>query len=105
MERLPLEYVEQIPSWDFTQLWKMFELLQPELEILNKVKNGIKLKFPVDIILYNKFEEFPRVNLIRVLGHGLVDYYKFTEEIRLREKEMREFILESYEDDTTSARV
>lgn len=105
MEKLPTEYIEQIPKWDFATLWKMFKLLYPEKKDLEKVKEGIKIKFPVEVILYEKYEEFPKVNKIRVLGHGTIDYYKFLREIEAREDVMREYLLLSYDNGTTKPRI
>ena len=66
MTNIPKELLDQIPNWDFNTLYEHFELLEPEGRVKNKVDNGVKMQFPVEIILGQYYEEFPKTKKVRV---------------------------------------
>ena len=59
-EKLPKEIIEKvIIEGDFELMWKLFKTISPDKRIYEKVKNGIKLKFPITWYLKGRYEEFP----------------------------------------------
>jgi len=105
MVSIPEQMLEIINSGDFKMKWMNFRALEPPKVIMNKVKDGIKIKFPVRVIMDELYEEFPNTKRIRVKGFGMIDYYKFKDEIEERELEMLKYIYENYDQDTTKGRV
>ena len=105
MTNIPKELLDQIPNWDFNTLYEHFELLEPEGKVKNKVDNGVKMDFPVEIILDQYYEEFPKTKKVRVYGFGTGALYEFKREIRERKKIMLQFIYDNYNQDVTERRV
>jgi len=105
MTQIPEELLEQVPTWDFETLYEHFDLLEPDLKTKTKVNEGIDIKFPVEIIISENYEEFPRGKSVRVLGFGRINMFAFKREIRERKKIMLKFIYENYNTDVTTSRV
>lgn len=104
MTKIPESLLEQVPGWDFATTYEHFDLLEPDRKTRKKVDEGINIEFPVEIIIEENYEEFPRNKVVRVLGFGKIDYFKFKREIRDRKKIMLTFIYENYNKDVTTGR-
>lgn len=105
MTTIPESLIEKIPEMDLGQLWEHFNLLDPDKKTINKVKKGIKAMFDIRAIIRRFYEEFPKVNLVRIDGVGEMDLYDFLDEIDDRKDIMLRFIYDNYNKDVTQGRV
>lgn len=108
-EKLPKEIIEKvIIEGDFELMWKLFKTISPDKRIYEKVKNGIKLKFPITWYLKGRYEEFPsagKKGRLRLHGYGETTITAFEEEIEAREQIMLEEYVKMASDRLTRGRL
>lgn len=104
MTELKFESSLEVLSLDFYGLYQSVKVLRTTgnneirkraFKVLEKVENGVNLRFPVEIIINGDFHDFPIVKRVRVDGFGQINRFRFMREIEDRRQLMVELILDS----------
>ena len=97
---------EQILKWDIEQLWNACQILEEDeethnthIEIIQTVKEGIKIKVPIYYLIQEWWEVYPNTKRAKILGHGKYKIQDFMEEIETRTKLMRRIIYENIDNE------
>ena len=92
---------EELYSMTFKQLYEvLMDISEDNKEakkVLAKVREGINVKFDIEIILNNYYEEFPLKKSVRVFGYGRINLFTFLREVEERKHLIRTTILNSME--------
>lgn len=105
MTTIPEELIEKIPDMTLESLWEHYQLLEPPILQIKKVKYGIRGMFDIRIITKGHYEEFPKQKVIRLEGVGEMNLYEYYDEIEERRRIMLEYIYENYNQDVTQGRI
>lgn len=101
---IELDNPEQILDWSLEKLWMAFKLEVKEIqethpqykeieEDFELVKNGIKIKYPIQYIIEEWYEMYPGSQSARIKGYGRVPIKDFIEDKELREEIMQEILI------------
>lgn len=100
---------EQILKWDIEQLWNACQILQEDeetsqqdLQNIQAVKHGIKVKVPIYYILQEWFETYPNTKRAKIYGYGKYSIHDFMEEIETRTQIMRSIIYNNTEESAST---
>lgn len=81
-------------------LWSLFSSLDGDdefEEIKRRVKNGVYISFNIEKIIKGYIEEYPSNNLVKIKGHRKFSLEEYWDEVRKREKIMRNILEEEIE--------
>ena len=91
---------EEVLTWDMEKLWNALKQLTEKEEYKKDkelIKNGIKVKFPIQYIIQEWYKMNPENKRVTVRGYGKWKIDDFMEEIEEREDLMRQIIIEKME--------
>lgn len=98
-----IDDINSIIEWNLSKLWNAITQIDEEDSInyktdLIQIESGIKIKCNINYIINRAYEEYPERNAIKIKFYGTVDYIEFQDEIKLREKLIRNILYELNQD-------
>lgn len=91
--------IDKALSGDIKVLWSVFSSVDGDKgfeETKELVQNGVYLLFNIEKVVDGYVEIYPDNSTVRVKGYKKMDYNKYKDELRIREKIMKETLREQY---------